>query len=298
VSTSSKANYQKTSLSLSASLNLQYLSSLLGKAATDEDAVKRTLHGFAVSTFLKALGYRYVHMGMWWSATATDPTADVEVKGESLSEFSSILYDTTILPALSTEVKSVGGVLLDGRRARYENTLREFDNLLRASKLRGPKFVFVHLGVPHEHYVFDRSGQFLTKAQAAAETRQKRFGDQVLWTSSKLEEVLGGLLHATGRKAVIILQTDEGPEPVGYPEVSNGGPNLRRRLLHKFRILNAYYLPGVSHAKLYPSITPVNSFRLVFDLYFHAGFGLLPDEVWGREKDPIRFVNITELVKE
>lgn len=298
VATDSKTNYPNTSLSLSSSLNLQYPSSLLGEAAKDGDAVKRTLRGFAASRFLKALGYRYVHMGMWWAATTTDPTADVEVKGEGLSEFSSILYDTTILPALSTKVKSVGGVQLDVRRVRYEHTLQQFDNLLQVSKLRGPKFVFVHLGVPHAHYVFDRKGRFVGKTQAAVGTREKRFGDQALWTSSKLQEVLGRLLDATGRKAVIILQTDEGPEPVKYPGVSNRGPNLHRTLLDKYRILNAYYLPDVSHAKLYPSITPVNSFRLVFDLYFHAGFGLLPDEIWGKEEDPTRFVNITDLVQD
>ena len=298
VAADSKTNYQNTSLSLASSLNLQYASSLLGEAVKDGDAVKGTLHGSAVSRFLKALGYRYVHMGMWWAATATDPTADLEVKGEGLSEFSSILYDTTILPALSTKVKSVGGVELDVRRVRYEHTLQEFDNLLQASKLRGPKFVFVHLGVPHAHYVFDRKGQFVSKAQAAANTKEERFADQALWTSRKLQDVLGQLLEATGRKAVIILQTDEGPEPVAYPGVSRDEPNIRNKLLDKYRILNAYYLPGVSHAKLYPSITPVNSFRLVFDLYFHAGFGLLPDQIWGRVEDPTRFVNITDLVKD
>jgi hypothetical protein len=298
VATDSRANYQNTSLSMASSLNLQYLSRFLGESATDEGTVKRTLRGFEVARFLKALGYRYVHMGMWWTPTATDPAADVEVKGEELSEFSSILYDTTILPALSTTVKSVGGVSLDARRVRYEETLREFDNLLLASKLRGPKFVFVHLGVPHCKCVFDRQGRFVSEAQAAMRSKQSRFADQVLWLNSKLEDVLGRLLDATERKAVIVLQTDEGPDPVRYPGLSNGGPNLRRSLLDRFRILNAYFLPGVSDAKLYPSITPVNTFRLIFDLYFHAGFGLLPDEIWARERGPTRFVNITDLVSD
>jgi hypothetical protein len=191
VATDSKANYALTSLSLSASLNLQYVQSLLGEAAKDDAVVKRTLRGSEASRFLQALGYRYVHMGMWWAATATDPTADVEVKGEGLSEFSSILFDTTILPALSTRLESVGGVRLDVRRVRYEHTLQQFDNLLQASKLRGPKFVFVHLGVPHAHYVFDRTGRFVSKAETATGTREKRFGDQALWTSTKLREVLG-----------------------------------------------------------------------------------------------------------
>jgi hypothetical protein len=44
------------------------------------------------------------------------------------------------------------------------------------------------------------------------------------------------------------------------------------------KVLNAYYLPGVNAQLLYPSITPVNTFRLVFDQYFGGQFGLLEDK--------------------
>jgi hypothetical protein len=70
------------------------------------------------------------------------------------------------------------------------------------------------------------------------------------------------------------------------------------QLLAKFRILNAYFLPGVSHRHLYPSITPVNSFRLVFNLYFHAGLPLLPDDVWAKQQHPPTFVNIGSLLRQ
>jgi hypothetical protein len=42
-------------------------------------------------------------------------------------------------------------------------------------------------------------------------------------------------------------------------------------------ILNAYRLPGDGVEKIYPSITPVNSFRVVFDTYFGTSLGLLED---------------------
>ncbi len=64
------------------------------------------------------------------------------------------------------------------------------------------------------------------------------------------------------------------------------------------RILNAYYLPGVDKDILYPSITPVNSFRLIFNLYFDTNFELLPDEnyafVDGRHI--YKFFNVTDKV--
>jgi hypothetical protein len=45
----------------------------------------------------------------------------------------------------------------------------------------------------------------------------------------------------------------------------------------RMAIFNAYYFPGGSPASLDPSITPVNSFRVLFDAYFHGDFGRLPD---------------------
>ena len=49
-------------------------------------------------------------------------------------------------------------------------------------------------------------------------------------------------------------------------------------LKQKMRILNAYYFPDGDPTKLYPSITPVNSFRTLFNMYFNAQYPLLPDK--------------------
>jgi len=41
--------------------------------------------------------------------------------------------------------------------------------------------------------------------------------------------------------------------------------------------LSAFYLPGGAHQGLYPSISSVNTFRVVFNTYFGAEYPLLPD---------------------
>ena len=288
----SKTNYNRTNMALSAAGNLQYLSTLLGDAAKEDDAVDRSLPGFAASRFLQALGYRYVHMGYWWSPTSADPTADIEVKSGTLSEFSSILNDTTILPTLSRKL-DVKQEFVDPRRAHHEQVLQELRDIVQTSKLRGPKFVFAHLGIPHPAYIFDRQGRFVAGSR---ERDLGRFADQVYFTTKKLQELIGQLLDATGRKAVIILQTDEGPDPTHKLRIHiEKGRFEREELLLKYRILNAFFLPGVSRRGLYQSITPVNTFRLVFDLYFHTDFGFLPDEIWARTRNPTKFINITKL---
>ena len=45
----------------------------------------------------------------------------------------------------------------------------------------------------------------------------------------------------------------------------------------RYPILNAYYLPDDGSSKLYPSISPVNTFRLILSNYLGADLELLPD---------------------
>lgn len=61
------------------------------------------------------------------------------------------------------------------------------------------------------------------------------------------------------------------------------------------KILNAFYLPGVNTDVLYPNISPVNTFRLVFNLYFNTDLQLLADEsfVYRRHWHPYDLMNIT-----
>jgi hypothetical protein len=65
------------------------------------------------------------------------------------------------------------------------------------------------------------------------------------------------------------------------------------------RILNAYYLPDTDKKFLRPSITPVNSFRLIFNLYFNADLELLPDESYAfvDEGHLYEFFNVTDRVE-
>ena len=43
-------------------------------------------------------------------------------------------------------------------------------------------------------------------------------------------------------------------------------------------ILNAYYVPEAIKARLYPAITPVNTFRIILSGLFGGSYPLLPDK--------------------
>lgn len=89
------------------------------------------------------------------------------------------------------------------------------------------------------------------------------------------------LLSHSKPSPIIILQADEGPIPKRYLDELldfNWRHATEKEFRQKMGILNAYYLPGVNKDILYPSITPVNSFRVIFNLYFNTNIELLPDE--------------------
>src|SRR5207249_2280146 len=98
------------------------------------------------------------------------------------------------------------------------------------------------------------------------------------------------------KRPVIIIQSDEGPFE-GAPTVWSPTPS--RDLDRKFPILNAYYLPGKGDGGLTRTITPVNSFRAVFDLYFGANLALLPDRnyVFRSLRHLYSFTDVTPLVR-
>ncbi|HEX2088779.1 MAG TPA: sulfatase-like hydrolase/transferase [Actinomycetota bacterium] len=301
VATRSMSNYPVTRQSLTSSLNLRYLNEETLRG------IQFRMRNVQVARYLKSLGYRYVHIGSWYEPTAIDPLADVNINYRSFSEFSSALYQTTVLPPLA-RIFDVAEEKLDPRRAKWKRALAEFELVARARRIAGPKFVFAHIMFPHyqgphpAEYTVDRNGNFVTREQELRRSYRRLYADQIVYATKRLKQLIDVLLADPNNRPIIVLQTDEGvyrseeldeqPRDFSWDDVK--GIDLR----NKFLILNSYYLPGVRHNGLYPSITPVNSFRLIFNLYFRAGMRPLPDRHFVREsRESFRLVDITKRLR-
>lgn len=70
---------------------------------------------------------------------------------------------------------------------------------------------------------------------------------------------------------VIVIQGDHGES------AARTGLEKDDNLRAAFRILNAYHMPDGGERVLYPTITPVNSFRKIFNYYLGADFEILED---------------------
>jgi hypothetical protein len=202
------------------------------------------------------------------------------------------LLRNTVLDPIGTSL----GLWGEPRKAQWERVRYEFDKLGEIPGRTGPTFVFAHFTVPHPDFVFDRDGSFLTPELAAERTSEAQYIDQLVATNKMVETLIDRLLTDSKTPPIIVLQGDEGDVPWGidWDDVS-WDQVTDTELREELGILNAYYFPGSDGKTLYASITPVNSFREVLNLYFGANLELLPDRSYiSRPRQPYAFYDVTE----
>ncbi|MCC6499411.1 MAG: sulfatase-like hydrolase/transferase [Anaerolineales bacterium] len=145
----------------------------------------------------------------------------------------------------------------------YQQTFFILNELKRLpEEVESPKLVFAHLLVPHPPFIFTPQGKFFWNENEAA-----GYLSNVEFIDAQITGVVEQIIARSKTPPVIILMGDHGPS--GVPRLDN--PELR------MSILNAYYVNDAAKADLYPSITPVNSFRVVFNNYFGTDYPLLED---------------------
>ena len=288
VARNSVANYVKTNLSLTSTLQMEYLDAdaLTAAAATpaDQGPINRAFQGrLTVPASLKELGYRFVLVPSWWPPTARNTDADLTLQYEGPSEFVLALLDTTMVSAFTGPREEVDPFSSSELR-KY--TLHQIDRMLEVpASVTGPKFVMAHVLIPHPPNLFDRDGEPF-RGDAARLSAAEKYVRQVEFTNSQILRMIDAIRAAPGGDdAAIIVQADEGPFP---PRYAANGETFRweeataAELEIKFRILNAVRLPGTDPeaAGARDSMTPVNQFRIVFNALFDAGLPLLPDRVF------------------
>jgi hypothetical protein len=290
VADESRCNYASTFLSLISSLNLSHLEQIEREAADSNNraAVFRLLRDYKVQRYLRSAGYRYFHLGSWWTPTRTNPFADRSFDyGPGLSEFSLEVLRTTLAAPLLVQS-------LDRSDVQRRRVLFQFERVQELVAEPGPKFVFLHMLAPHPPYLFAPDGSTVAPLVAAQRSEAENYVNQVQYINTRILETIERILQGSAEPPIILVTSDEGPE---LPEAGGRNRIDPQTALQRTGILNAYHFPGVDTGALYPSITPVNSFRLLFDLYFGARYELLPDRVywWEDSTYPYRFIDVTTL---
>jgi hypothetical protein len=295
----SHANYVRTTLSLAATLNLDYLDDVVGAqdpGSNDYGPINDRLADHAVGRFLRERGYQYVHVGSGYGPTETSRIADRNPRVGEPSDFQAALLDSSALPAIARRLGIIRTT--PDRERRYRVTRFELDTLDQLATEPGPKFVFSHMLIPHPPYIFARDGSFVTDELDGARSRSEAYGQQLQYLQGRIETLVDRLLdRPEAERPIIILQADEGPYPARYgrdADTFDWATATTDELETKYGIFNAIYLPGTDVPDVAPTLSSVNTFRLVFDEYFDADLPLLPDRSF-TSANRLRPYDLTEI---
>ncbi len=325
VAEQSTSNYMWTGLSLTSSLNMDFIQNLLHDVRRGDypSALSRPIKRSVVRRRLEGLGYSTISVPSGYSLTelydATHFLTPDMARMENLrlrgafNAFEGLLLHTSAGRILVDFDSLLSLPLTDfiEKRLEYpsriqrEYVLSAFENLKTIPQIGGPKFVFVHIVSPHEPYFFGPNGEDILQGQPFTlalweamppDERALRYRDQLIYISSRIEETVDAILSRSERPPIIILQSDHGPRHISLSFDDPSPEALRSRMA----ILNAYHLPDGCDRHLYETITPVNTFRIVFNCYFGGSFALLEDVTYFSDLDGTRpwdFVRVDELLE-
>jgi len=248
-------------------LNLEYLD----YEPWSESTYRKIAYSQAAD-FLRTQGYQYIVFGNNFANYTWEKYAKNYVdlylgsygysNSSIVSEFVHILWNTTMLRPFYYRIFGI-----QYEHSYRSQTLYMLEKLKELPELEGPKFIFTHFICPHEPFVFGPEGDYIAPANWDNHEDKQFYLGQYIFISIQIEAVVEALLEKSEISPIIILQSDHGPRH-GYPV---GKDEWRK-------VFNAMYLPGMDTDVLYDDISPVNTFRLIFNQYFGADYPLLEDD--------------------
>jgi hypothetical protein len=288
VASCSTSNYSHTVLSVTSSLNMDFLPAFTedpaaGNANSFDAAM--AIRNNKVRRYLQAYGYSFVSFESsfpYLNIPDSDVYIRIPEKEDNIQPFELLLIEQTPAKLFIDKLNFYRSSVVEPQSIRiygadYDRTLFVFEKLTQLPRtVPVPKFVYAHLFVPHPPYVFGPTGEYVGNHERYYEgpyggpvdeaAYHQAYIDQLRYVNSVLPNMFKQIISQSEVEPVIIVQGDHGFWGDAY-----------RRL----PILNAYYLPGKNADQfLYPTITPVNSFRVILNTYFNGQFELLPDKIY------------------
>jgi hypothetical protein len=265
VASCGRSNYSTTIFSLPSQLNMDYIANLLEDV--DHEKLVYMLKNSAVQKAFEKIGYTSIAFETGIGYTNLD-TSDIfifrppEIFDRALNDFEELFLTTTLARPLVDYAAS-----LDRAGFQFFETYVEMkaqgimvilDHLKLLPRMEGPKFVYAHILALHEPYVFNPDGS--VNLEAGTGDDHIDLPIQLDYLNSQILEIVRNIIEQSDTDPIIILEGDH-----GFGDLYSTSP------------LIAIYLPGEGRTQLYPSISLVNSFRVIFNTYLGTSFPLLED---------------------
>ncbi len=257
VAEKSETLYNHTEASIASALNMRRL--------LDDEDPYQLVRNNKVTAMLKKMGYTvvvfpfnretiFIHSDMV-------PAFYKSEKGTLINDFHLFILDNSMF-------RFVHDILMKQSNFSdyYRNqTLHILEMLETIPRMEGPTFVYAHIDCPHFPFVFDENGGEVDPEHINDIRDKKYYLGQYKYISKKIVELVDVLLEKSPEPPVIVIQSDHGQR-------GNAPGNRRFRMdvgdTWK-NILNTYYLPGADISGLHETISPMETFPLIFKTYFN-----------------------------
>ena len=282
-----RSNYHKTVLSVSSTLNMNYIADLLPELDKKDTYywwfMEPLIDHSIVRSSLEERGYRSYAIETGWGIT-DNPTTDVYYQPCSIviNDYENVLIKMTPLNMFSSFFSQISCFPSYDNHRRIVNF--NFEKLSEISKKEeGPKFVFAHILSPHPPFVFGENGEHLTplynyslrdanEILITDDEYRSFYVDQMKFVNTMLVDLVDDILTNSSTPPIIILQADHGPGML-----TDFRSSTNTCLKERFSVFAAYYFPNIAQESMPVDMTPVNLFRFVFNEYFGTELPILPN---------------------
>ena len=307
VAENSHANYSFSGVSISSTMNMDYINFLadeLGEDSIDYNPIIGKDYGLypdnQVIKNFKSMGYKTVKLG-----TSTIHLHELPLVDLSPCYKSTHLMDNRLLNAVGST--SMAGYFIErwAEEQQRQIILCNFEELPKISGyFEEPVFVWSHIMLPHFPLIFGSNGEPITPGKSLIAMNHPEFTDsswdvktqftyQVQFANKKSLEFIDRIIEKE-KNPIIIIQSDHG---------SAFGVNIQDPTdddaFQKLSNLSAIYFPDEKHRKmLTDDRTNVNTFRTVFNAYYGSNYEILEDRTyWGLSvKKPFWFKDMTNVL--
>lgn len=275
VTDSSVSNYNFTPFSVSSTLDMNFLTGIVGSNSNkgDMSVCYTTIKKSNTLRYLEESGYEIYNYSIF------------DLKGQPSLAIPTFLPRKT-LPItsqtfLSRIEKELGHHLvtdlkitsvinylknqdLNNNRSIYTKTIAT-----ATTPSNKPKFVYTHLVMPHYPYYYDSTGKLVDydSLNNAFYQNKNAFISYLKYSNQQFIRLIDTIQSSTAKQSVVIFMSDHGFREFSEPVDAN----------YHFYNINAVFFPNQQYAAYYTGMSNVNQFRVVFNTLFGQQLPLLKD---------------------
>lgn len=276
-----QSNYNSTPLSISSCFNMQYFNRPMEGELSTTKHILQAWYSLEMSQGPKLLaekGYDVYNFGLSDLDHYPVNTSRYFSEYETLSLYQETLWgrierdiwwnlNKLNMPALRKSDNKEYTNEANQYIARNLKNLRLTLTALKEQNAR-PKFVFAHIMMPHPPFYLDQQGNLQDEQTVMGhQYAPALYLNQLVYCNKWIDSLSTAANQPFPRPRVVVIEGDH-----GFRDSSQIASREKQ-----FMNMNAYYFSDKDYSTLYDNISPVNTFKLIFNKYFHTELVLSKD---------------------